>query len=73
LDKSRKHFSQLFNATGVSDDRQTEIHTAETLVSEPSAFEVELLIEKLKRRISRGTDQIPAESIKARGYTINSI
>ena len=27
-----KHFSQLFNVHGVSDVRQTEIHTAEPLV-----------------------------------------
>jgi len=32
---------------GVSDVRQTEIHTAEPLVPEPSVFEVELAIEKL--------------------------
>jgi putative effector of murein hydrolase len=29
--------------------RQTDIHTAESLVSESSAFEVEMAIEKLKR------------------------
>ena len=29
--------------------RQTEIHTAEPLVPEPSAFEVELAIEKIKK------------------------
>jgi len=32
---------------GVNDVRQTEIHTAEPLVPEPSAFEVELATEKL--------------------------
>ena len=37
----RNHFSYLFNVRGVSDVRQTEIHTAEPLVPEPSAFEVE--------------------------------
>jgi hypothetical protein len=37
------------------------------LVPEPSALEVELAIEKLKRHKSPGTDQIPAELIKARG------
>jgi len=41
--------------------RQTEIHTAEQPVPEPSAFEVELAIEKLKRHKSPGIDQIPAE------------
>ena len=48
LARWRNHFSQLFNVHGVSDVRHTEIHTAEPLVSEPSAFEVELAIEKLK-------------------------
>jgi hypothetical protein len=43
------------------------VHTAEPLVPEPSAFEVELAIEKLKRHKSPGTDQIPAELIKAEG------
>jgi hypothetical protein len=34
---------------GVNDVRQTEIHTAEPLVLELSAFEVEMAIEKLKK------------------------
>ena len=37
---------------------------------EPSAFEVELAIEKLKNHKSPGIDQIPAEVIKAGGRTI---
>ena len=44
----RNYFSQLLNVHGVNDFRQREIHTAEPLVREPSAFEVELAIEKLK-------------------------
>ena len=44
----RNHFSQLFNAHGISEVRQTEIHTAEPLVPEPSAFEFEMSIEKLE-------------------------
>jgi len=39
----------MFTVHGISDVRQTEIHTAETLVPEPSAFEFEMAIEKLKR------------------------
>jgi len=54
------------NVQGVSDIRQTTVHTAEPLVPEPSVFEVELAIEKLKSHKSPGTDQIPAEMIKAR-------
>ena len=38
-------FSQLFNTYGVT---QTEIHRAEPLVPESTAFEVEMAIEKLK-------------------------
>jgi len=72
LDKWRNHYSQLFNAIGVSDVRHTEIQTAERAVPEKSAFEVELPIENLKRRKSPGIDQIPAESIKAEGRTIRS-
>jgi hypothetical protein len=45
----RKHFSQLFNVHKVIDVRQTEIHTAEPLLPEPSAFEVEMVIEKIKK------------------------
>jgi hypothetical protein len=55
---------------GVTDVRHTEIHTAEPLVPEPSAFEVYLAIEKLKSNQSPGNDQIPAELIKAGGRTI---
>ena len=50
--------------------RQAEIHTAEPLVPEPSALEVELAIEKIKSHKSPGIDQIPAELIKAGGSTI---
>ena len=39
-----KHFFQLFSVHGVIDVRQTEIHAAELLVPEPSAFEVEVAI-----------------------------
>jgi len=41
-----------------------EIHTAELLVPGPSAFEVEMVIEKLKRHKTPGIDQSPAELIK---------
>ena len=48
------------------------LHTAEPLVPEPSAFEVELAIEKLKSHKSPGIHQIPAELIKAGSRTIHS-
>jgi len=64
------YFSQLFNVHGVKDVGQAEIHTAEPLVPEPSASEVELGIDKLKSHKSPGIDQIPAELIKAGNRTI---
>ena len=60
----RNHFSQLLNIHGVSDVRQTYIyiyiyiHTAELLVPEPSAFEIEMAVEKLKSHRSPVIDQI---------------
>jgi hypothetical protein len=47
LNRRKNHFFQLFNVHGVSDVRRTEILTAEPLVPEPSALEVEMAIEKL--------------------------
>jgi hypothetical protein len=70
LTRWRNYFSQLLNVHGDSDVEQTEIHTAEPLVPQPSAFEVEMAIEKLKRYKSPGIDQIPAELIKAGGSKI---
>ena len=45
LARWRNHFSQLLNVHGVNDVRQTEIHTAEPLVPDPTAFEFEIAIE----------------------------
>jgi len=66
----RDYFSQLFNVHGVKDVGQAEIYTAEPLVPEPSASEVELAIDNLKSKKSPHIDQIPAELIKAGGRTI---
>jgi hypothetical protein len=41
------------------------MHTAEPLVPGPRAIEVQMATEKLKRHKSPGTDQIPADLIKA--------
>ena len=68
--RRRKYFSQLFNVHGVKDVRQAEIHTAEPLVPEPSAAEVELAIDKLKSHKSPGIDQTPAELFNAGGRAI---
>jgi len=68
--RRRKYFSQLFNVHGVKEDGQAEIHTAEPIVPEPSASEVELAKDNLKSHKSPDIDQIPAELIKAGGRTI---
>jgi hypothetical protein len=60
------------NVHGASDVRQTKIHTAEPLVPEPSPFEVEIAIEKLKRYKSPGSGEIPAELIQAGGEILYS-
>jgi len=65
LARWRNYLSQLFNVHGVNDVRQSEIHTAEPLVPEPSAFEVELVSEKLKSHKSPGIDQITVDMIQA--------
>ncbi|PNF29408.1 hypothetical protein B7P43_G07060 [Cryptotermes secundus] len=48
----------------VSEVMQTEIYTAEPLVLDPSHFEVESAIGKLKQYKSKGSDQILAELIQ---------
>jgi len=68
----RNLFCQLLNVHGVNDVKQMEIHTAEPLLPDPSAFEFELAVEKLKRHKLPSIDQIPAALIKARGRTICS-
>jgi len=65
LQRWRNLFSQLLNVCGVNDVRQTETHTADLLVSEPSASDVEMATEKLRRHKSPGTAEIPAELVKA--------
>jgi len=72
LARWRNHFSQLLNVHAVNDVGQTEIHAAEPLVPEPSAFEVEMATENLKGHKSPGMEQIPAELTKAGGRTIAS-
>ena len=49
LARWRNIFSQLLNLNGAYDVRHIEVHTAETLVPEASAFDFEIVIEKLKK------------------------
>jgi len=72
LARWKNHLSQLFNVHGVSYVRQTDIHTAERLKPELSAFEVEMATEMLKGHKSQDVDQIQAELIKAGDRKIQS-
>jgi hypothetical protein len=72
LARWKNYFSQFLNVRGDSNVRQTEIHPPEPLVPEPSAFEVEMATEKVKRYKTPGIDQIPVEFIKAGGSKIYS-
>jgi len=70
LDRWRKYFSQLFIVYEV---RQTDLHTAEPLVPDPSAFEVEMaILKKNKGQKSPGIDPNPAELITTGCRTIRS-
>jgi hypothetical protein len=62
----------VLNIHGVHDARHRDIHTAESLVPEPSLVEVETATGKLKRYTYPGTDQIPAELIKSRDEILYS-
>jgi len=70
LARWREYFSQLLNVRGVSDVRQTEIHTVEPLVPDSSAFEVELATEKLKIHKLPCIGQIATELIMVGGRKI---
>jgi hypothetical protein len=72
LNMWKNYFCELLNVHGAGGVRQTEIHTAEPFVPEPSASEVENATGKLKRYKSPGIDQIPAELIQAGGETLHS-
>jgi hypothetical protein len=72
LNRWKNYFCELLNVHGVGGVRQTEIHTAEPFVPEPSASEIEVAIGKLKRYKFPGVDQIPAEIIQAGGETLRT-
>jgi hypothetical protein len=68
----KEYFCQLFNLHGVGGVRQTEMHTAEPFLPQPSASEVEVAIWKLKKYKSPGVGQIPTELFQAGGETLPS-
>jgi hypothetical protein len=65
-------FNQVLNVHVVHDVEQMDVHMSEPLVPERSLVKVEIAIGKLKSYKSPGTDQIPAELIKAGCETLYS-
>jgi hypothetical protein len=72
LNRWKNYFCQVLNVHGAGGVGQTEMHTAEPFVPEPSSSEIEVAIGKLKRYKSPAVDQIPAELIQAGGGTLRS-
>jgi hypothetical protein len=72
LNRWKNYFCQLLNAHGAGGVRQTEMHTAEPSVAEPSASVVEVAVGKLKSYKSSAVYQIPAELIQAGWGTLSS-
>jgi hypothetical protein len=70
LNRWNNYFSQLLNVYRASDVRH--IDTVEQLVPDPSPFEVEIAIAKLKRFKLPGNYQILAELIQAGGEILFS-
>ena len=58
------------NVHGLKGVRHTEIHTAESLVTETNAFEFKLAIEKLRSHKCPSIDKIQTQLIKAGGRAI---
>jgi hypothetical protein len=56
LNKWKNYFPRLLNVHRVSDIRWLEIHRATPLVPEPGPFEIEIVVEKLKRYKSPDID-----------------
>jgi hypothetical protein len=72
LNRWKNYFCQLLNVHGAGGVRQTEKHTAEPFVPEPSASQFQVAIGKVKRCKSPGVEQIPAEIIQSGGETLRS-
>jgi hypothetical protein len=72
VNRWKNYFCQLLNVHGAGGVRQTEMHTVEPFVPEPSVSEVEVAIGKQKRCKSPGVDQIPVELMQAGGETLRS-
>jgi hypothetical protein len=73
LSRWKNYFCQLLNVQGAGGIRQTEIHTAEPFVPEPSAADVVVVIRKFKRYKVPRSDQITAELNQAGGGGDNAV
>jgi hypothetical protein len=71
LNMWKNFFRQLLSVHGMGSVRQTQMHTAEPYVPEPSASDGEAVIGKLKRYEPPDVDQIPAEIIQAGEETLH--
>jgi hypothetical protein len=67
LNRWKNCISQLLNVSNISDIRQIQIHTAESLVPAPSRLVAEVPIANLKMYKLPGSHQIPGELVQA-GY-----
>jgi len=67
LNRWKNFFTEVINVHEFHDFRQTHVHTAEVLVSQPCLNEVGNANGNLKSCKSRATEQIPAELIRAVG------
>jgi hypothetical protein len=72
LNTWKNYFCQLLNVHWEGGVRQTEMHTAEPFVPQPSASEVEAAIGKPERYKSPGVYQIQIEIIQAGRETLHS-
>jgi hypothetical protein len=66
----KNYLSQLFNILRVSALRQIDTNKVEPLAHDPSSFEGEIAISKLKRYTMPGSDQSLAVLNQARGETL---
>jgi hypothetical protein len=69
----KNFFNHVLNVQAVYDIRQMDIQRAEPLVPEPILVNVEIVIGKMISYKSPGTDNIPAEFVKAGGKTYSEM
>jgi hypothetical protein len=67
------YFCFVMECTCVKDVTYTKIHITEPVVIEPSAFDLQMVIEKLKRHKSPSIDHSPTELIPAAVHTVSCV